>query len=61
MIPRRLSLYIIREGEIVTSSEQHRQLLELCKAGDSKLACDYLRQHILQAMQDIKAMLKKAM
>ncbi|ALT00529.1 GntR family transcriptional regulator [Lacimicrobium alkaliphilum] len=54
-------MYIIREGEIVTSSEQHRQLLELCKAGDSKLACDYLRQHILQAMEDIKAMLKKAM
>lgn len=53
-------MYIIREGEIVTSSEQHRQLLELCKAGDCKLACDYLRQHILQAMQDIKAMLKKS-
>ena len=52
-------MYIMRDGEIVTSSEQHRELLALCQAKRVEQACEFLRQHILDAKEDIKSLLRK--
>jgi len=56
---RYVRMHILLAGGIKTAPEEHRQLLELCKAKKVDEACDYLKKHILGAKEDIKHLLVK--
>jgi DNA-binding GntR family transcriptional regulator len=47
-----LQLYVTREFE--RAKQEHRQLLELCRARDVTAACDLLQRHIRHAGQSLK-------
>ncbi|MCG9770539.1 GntR family transcriptional regulator [Pseudoalteromonas piscicida] len=56
---RYVRMHILLAGGIKTAPEEHRQLLELCRDKNTKVACDFLKKHITGAKDDIKALLLK--
>lgn len=56
---RYVRMHILLAGGIETAPNEHRELLELAKAGNTDNACKALKQHILSAKDDIKNLLVK--
>ncbi|CCQ11971.1 Predicted regulator PutR for proline utilization,GntR family [Pseudoalteromonas luteoviolacea B = ATCC 29581] len=56
---RYVRMHILHAGGLKTAPEEHRELLELCKAKKVNEACAYLKKHILGAKDDIKQLLVK--
>ncbi|GAA0340652.1 GntR family transcriptional regulator [Bowmanella denitrificans] len=56
---RYVRMHIMLAGGIDTAPDEHKELLELCRAGDSKKACSFLKKHIVSAKDDIKTLLLK--
>ncbi|WP_440056009.1 GntR family transcriptional regulator [Pseudoalteromonas sp. T1lg65] len=54
---RYVRMHILLAGGITTAPEEHRNLLEFCRQKDADKACAYLKQHIIGAKNDIKALL----
>lgn len=56
---RYVRMHILLAGGIKTAPNEHREMLELAKAGETKKACTALKRHIIKAKDDIKALLMK--
>ncbi|MBN7819754.1 GntR family transcriptional regulator [Bowmanella yangjiangensis] len=56
---RYVRMHIMLAGGLKTAPDEHKELLALCQAGDSKKACNFLKKHIISAKDDIKALLLK--
>lgn len=56
---RYVRMHILLAGGIKTAPEEHRELLELCKAKKVDEACVFLKKHITNAKNDIKQLLIK--
>ena len=56
---RYVRMHILLAGGLTTAPEEHRILLNHCRAKESKKACDFLKKHILGAKNDIKKLLLK--
>jgi len=54
---RYIRMHLLLAGGIQKAGPEHRQLLDYCKSGNVKSACQLLKQHILGAKQEIKALL----
>ncbi|RLV58357.1 GntR family transcriptional regulator [Parashewanella curva] len=53
---RYIRLQLLLGGGIPKAEQEHRDLLEYCKNGDSNKACELLKSHILHAAETIKNM-----
>ncbi|GAA6151211.1 GntR family transcriptional regulator [Pseudoteredinibacter isoporae] len=56
---RYVRMHLMLAGGFTTAAQEHRKILELCRAGKRAEACEFLQQHILNAKEDIKALLLK--
>ncbi|MCC2615004.1 GntR family transcriptional regulator [Aestuariibacter halophilus] len=56
---RFVRLHISLAGGLDIASNEHKELLTLCKAGEKTKAVNFLKRHILGARDDIKAFLSK--
>jgi len=56
---RYVRMHILLAGGFETAPSEHRLLLEHCKKKRSDDACEFLKNHILSAKEDIKALLVK--
>lgn len=54
---RYIRMHLQMAGQILKSSHEHKDLLNLCRQGDIAGACQQLTQHILKAKTDIKQFL----
>ncbi len=56
---RYVRMHILLAGGLTRAPEEHRTLLGLCRAKKTQQACEYLKEHILSAKNDIKQLLVK--
>jgi len=56
---RYVRMHILLAGGLTKAPEEHRTLLELCRKKDCQNACEYLKNHIVKAKNDIKKLLIK--
>lgn len=56
---RYVRMHLLLAGGFSKAAGEHKNILELCKKGDKEGACLALKQHILNAKDDIKVLLLK--
>lgn len=56
---RYVRMHLMLAGGFTTAREEHLKILQLCREGDKEGACEFLKQHILNAKDDIKELLLK--
>ena len=56
---RYVRMHLMLAGGDHTAQCEHKELLRLCQAQEIQPACDFLKQHILSAKEDIKSLLLK--
>ena len=56
---RYVRMHLLLAGGESTADAEHRELFELCRNGETKKACNYLKKHIVGAKEDIKKLLLK--
>ena len=54
---RYIRMHLLLAGGIKKAGGEHKQLINYCRAGDIANACQLLKQHILGAKEEIKALL----
>ncbi|ATC99245.1 hypothetical protein PSPO_a2278 [Pseudoalteromonas spongiae UST010723-006] len=54
---RYIRMHLLLAGGIKKAGGEHKQLIDYCRAGDTSNACQLLKQHILGAKEEIKALL----
>ncbi len=54
---RYIRMHLLLAGGIKKAGGEHKQLIDYCRAGDVKNASQLLKQHILGAKEEIKALL----
>lgn len=54
---RYIRIHLLHAAGVAKAEAEHRELLELCRAGDIPAACALLGRHILAAADDIVALL----
>ncbi len=50
---RYIRLHLLQKGGIPKAEQQHRELIALCRSGETEAACSLLKEHIMGSAQDL--------